>query len=114
VAKSGISQINGFPAISVHSSSVREQDNIETRFKDDPVQGIVTPSVVEHIDRVLARVRCFGKAQGGEIRDFTNQWIPGNFVQLALGSQGRQDRNPFQRLSSPRYCFVLGCRALEQ
>jgi hypothetical protein len=36
VAKSGISQINGFPATSAHSSSVREQDNIETRLKDDP------------------------------------------------------------------------------
>ena len=42
--------------------SVRKQGEIETYYNDDPVQGNLSHSALEHFDRILARVRWHKKS----------------------------------------------------
>jgi hypothetical protein len=62
MAKIRVFRINGYPAISAVSSSVRLQGEIETCSKDDPVQGSKPFSALAQFDTNFPRLRRRGKA----------------------------------------------------
>ena len=67
--------------MAVSASLVRKQGEIKIYSDDDPVQGNVLYSALEHFDWMLARVRWQKKVY---IRAFTDHLIPGPFRSFSL------------------------------